>query len=151
MKIELILNQYVFVEKKLLKSKKKICFYKMKCRPKVVETFLCLITADCKQKKNEETCSNKKKEKLNLFFFEIKKAGRNISKLFQQPWEHRIVKFTMTPKKKSKFTHSAILMEYVWLQRPHTFCHQDKPRSLKPVLMAEVCNSYWQICLSGGF
>ena len=95
-------------------------------------------------KKTKKRDLSRIKEKLNLFFSEkseIKKAvlkERNISKLFQPPWEQRITKFTMTPKKKSKFTHSAILMEYVWLQRPHTFCHQDKPRSLKPVLMAEV-------------
>ena len=33
----------------------------MKCRPKVVETFLCLITADCKQKKPKKRARTRKK------------------------------------------------------------------------------------------
>ena len=100
-------------------------------------------------KKTKKRDLSRIKEKLNLFFSEkseIKKAvlkERNISKLFQQPWEQRITKFTMTPKKKSKSTQfkKAIVissLSQVHRERPHTFCHQDKPRSLKLVLMAEV-------------
>ena len=42
-----------FVEKKLLKSRKSFVSMKIKCRPKVVETFLYLLTSTVNKRRNK--------------------------------------------------------------------------------------------------